>query len=32
MGAEARYQVTEEEFGNTDLDNFRVMLKVGYNF
>ena len=32
LGAEARYQFTEEDFGTSDLDNFRVMLKVGYNF
>lgn len=32
MGGEARYQTTENDFAGTDLDNFRVMLKVGYNF
>jgi hypothetical protein len=32
LGAEARYQFTEEEFAGEDMDNFRVMLKVGYNF
>lgn len=32
LGAEARYQVTQEEFANDDMNNFRVMLKVGVNF
>jgi hypothetical protein len=32
LGAEARYQFTEDDFGGNDLNNYRVMLKVGYNF
>lgn len=32
LGAEARYQFTQEEFADQDMDNLRVMLKVGYNF
>lgn len=32
LGAEVRYQATQDDFGGDDLDNTRVMLKVGYNF
>lgn len=32
LGAEVRYQATQSDFQGDDLDNTRVMLKVGYNF